>query len=1191
MIKNTPSGPGNEQDRLKALYSYQILDTFREEEYDNLTKLASTICGVPISLVTLLDAKRQWIKSSYGMDVTETPIEEAICKTTILEHKLLEVEDTRLDDRFADLPAVTGPDNIRFYAGYPLVDQDGFAIGAICVLDRKPHRLTERQRESLHLLADIVVSLIQDRRKNKELSHFEQLFSLSNDLICVAGQDGYFKRVNPAFERVLGWTAEELTTRPYTDFVHPDDVDDSMAEMDRFRQGGRHKVNFYRRYRTKDGDYRLLQWVANQSEAGDYIFAIARDVTEESENERLLMESQTKLSLFFEHSQGLMCTHDLEGRFLSVNTTGASLLGYEVPELEGGMGLYDIIPPSHVPAFYTYLDEIRTKGRASGQMTTIAKDGSRRIWFYNNVLETSSQDEPYVIANAIDITERYQLERALEQTKEMLEQTNQVARVGGWVIDTSRDKVFWTEMTKALHGVSSDYEPTLSQALNFFKKGTSYNEVARAVNRAMREGTSWDLEVQIVDTAGQEKWVRTLGHAEFEDGVCKRLYGAFQDIDLRKKSELEIVNSRKLLNDVLQSASEVSIIATDPNGIITVFNTGAERMLGYSAAEMIGKQTPLLIHDKEEVKKRRDELSAETGLPLEAGDTFTYNPLKFGSEQREWTFVKKDGTRCAVSLVTTPIRDIRNDIVGFLGIATDISKRKKVEEALVAAKTQAEQMSNAKSEFLANMSHEIRTPLNGIIGFSDLVLKTKLDELQQQYLSIVNQSARVLLSIINDILDLSKIEAGKLELNNERMDLFELGSEAVNIVIYQAQQKGLGVKLTITDTLPRFFMADSLRLKQVLVNLLGNAVKFTDKGEVELKITPVTDCGDDCITVRFEVRDTGIGIHPDKQSRIFEAFAQEDAATAKRYGGTGIGLTISNKILALMGSKLELNSRPGKGSTFYFYVSLPVDHTQAGAMPSMESVYADEKALNLGQVQAEVLVVEDNAVNMMLTQVLLRKLMPQSRVVEASSGTDAVEACRRHLPDIVFMDIQIPGLNGYEATAAIRAIEDGRHTPIIALTAGSISGELERCLEAGMDDYLSKPIMEDSLAAILAKWLEAGNANPTDGHFDSSVLKTFLGSDTVDAEILEITLLELQRSAGVLREVVGRNDRAGIKALGHKLYGTASATGLTGLSVLARRLDKLEDSEDIAALSRETAEEIALLEGLLEKEIAAARGA
>ncbi|RPD40019.1 PAS domain S-box protein [Chitinophaga barathri] len=1191
---NTPLVPPNEKERLAALHSYHILDTFREEEYNKLTELASHICGMPMSLVTLIDEGRAWVKASRGIDVKETPREESICRYTILGKDLLEIQDASKDQRVAQLEGVKGEEHIRFYAGYPLIDRNGFALGALCVCDRKPNQLNREQREALKLIAETVVTLITERRKNQELDHFEKLFDLSNDLICIAGMDGFFKRVNPAFSRVLGWSEQEMLSEPVINHIHPDDQQAARESISRLATGSG-TVNFTRRIRTKDGGYRVIQWVANPEPASGHIFAIGRDITEERKQEELLEKSQQRLSAFFEHSQGLMSTHDLEGNFLSVNIAGASLLGYATGEMKH-MNLRDIMPPSHHPEFEKYLENIRENGRASGQMTTIHRNGSRRIWMYNNILEQGLSEEPFIIANAIDITDRYLLEKDLARTTEMLEQTNQVARVGGWVAEMAKEKIYWTHVTKELHGVPASYEPDLQSAVGFFKKGESQTAVMRAINRAMRTGEGWDMEVQIITRQGEERWVRTQGHAELEDGVCKRLYGSYQDINEKKLAQLEVANSRRLLQDVMQSASEVSMIATDKNGMITLFNKGAERLLGYTAEEMIGKQSAAVVHDEFEMEERAKELSLEIGEEINAMRAFVYRTEKEGSEQREWIYVKKDGSRCIVSLVITPIRDFRNNIVGYLGIATDITKRKRMEQALIAAKQQAEQVSNAKTEFLANMSHEIRTPLNGIIGFTDLVMKTGLDDTQKQYVTIVHQSANVLLSIINDILDLSKIEAGKLDLHIERSDLFATGREAMDIVSFQATNKGLEAVLEIPEDLPRFIFSDALRLKQVLVNLLGNAVKFTEKGSVKLRITALTDPKEDEITFKFEVRDTGIGIRADKQEKIFEAFAQEDASTTKRYGGTGIGLAISNKILALMGSKLQLISYSGSGSIFYFYLKLQADHNTEAELAAPAKALSEDESRRLRETKASILVVEDNTVNMLLTKTIIHKLMPQAAIIEAANGLDAVKICRHRMPDIILMDIQIPELNGYEATFKIRAMERNSRVPIIALTAGNISGEREKSIAAGMDDFLSKPIVETSLSEKLRKWLIGDDVQPlqemeakTDmsKHFDENILKEYLGEDNVGREILALIRSELQKSVEAMEQFAKEENLKGLNAMGHKLRGTTSSTGLGELGRLALEFDHMKtfEPEKVQALLEETSAEVSLVMGLLQQKI------
>jgi PAS domain S-box-containing protein len=1415
--------PKNEQARLEALKKYEILDSLSEEEFDRITEQASLICDVPISLISLIDEDRQWFKSKVGLSLSETSRELAFCNYAIQGSELLEVGDTTKDERFKNNELVTGDPKIRFYAGQPLVDPSGFALGTLCVIGQQPQRLTSTQIRLLQLLAAQTMDLIVERRQKAELKNFENLFELSNDLICIAGTDGFFKKVNPAFEKVLGWDQSVLLTTSFFDLVHPDDLLKTQEEITRLAKGI-NTINFTHRFLTKNGEYKILQWVATPEPLTGNLFAIARDVSEEKAQEKQLVLSEERARAFFENSQGFMCTHDLDGKFLSVNGAGAMILGYTQKEILS-MTLFDIVPEAVHGNIRAYLGRVAEKGRDKGQMITVPKKGGNRIWMYNNILERGVDGTTYVIGNAIDITERQLLENDLRKTKEVLEQTNKVARVGGWELDLHTQTITWTAVTKEIHGVAPDFEPVLEEGINFYKEGFSRETISAAVNQAITDGTPWDLELQIITAQGKELWVRAIGAAEFENGRCKRIFGTFQDIDQAKRTELEVQASRKLLDDVLQAASEVSIIATDLDGLITVFNAGAEKLLGYSADEMIGKQSPAIIHLPEEIVQRGQQLSQSFGFPIDGLRVLVQNAELNGSEQREWTYVRKDGAMRTVSLVVTAIKDLNGKNTGYLGIANDITEQRLMERALIlekarlasfvehapaavamldnqmrfiavsnrwledyklkgrdiigkalyevfesideegrarhhrilagaverkeedryrlkgededqyvtwemrpwndfdgkiggimiftqnitsiirqreelkVAKRHAEEANIAKSEFLTNMSHEIRTPLNGVIGFTDLVMKTKLNETQQQYLNIINQSANALLSIINDILDFSKIEAGKLELDVEKCDLYELCSQATNIVSYQVQTKGLEMLLNIPPDLPRFIYADSIRIKQVLVNLLGNAAKFTEKGEIELQIEKIG--GDDLqSTICFSVRDTGIGIRQDKQQKIFDAFSQEDSSTTKRYGGTGLGLTISNKLLGLMGSKLELKSKIGTGSTFYFQITfrsepgeafewenishvkdvLVVDDndnnrhivsamlllknirtTEAANgfealqllakgnvydaiimdyhMPymdgletirkiresflvpgkeqpvillysssddgkiikqceelnithrlvkplKMQDIYNALSRLHLKDSKSaasitenenqpltkafRVLIAEDNTVNMFLAQTIVKNIAPNAQLIEALNGIEAMEYCRKQLPDIILMDVQMPEMNGYEATKAIRAISGAAHIPIIALTAGNVKGEREKCLGVGMDDFLVKPIVESDIVGIFNKWLDfpEDNLNGTplfnkdiDQHFDISILKRSLGNDSVMIkETLAMVSRELVSSRSTIALAAKRQDIAELNSVGHKLYGTAMASGLPRLSVLANQIQYLDDA-------------------------------
>jgi PAS domain S-box-containing protein len=535
-----------------------------------------------------------------------------------------------------------------------------------------------------------------------------------------------------------------------------------------------------------------------------------------------------------------------------------------------------------------------------------------------------------------------------------------------------------------------------------------------------------------------------LSPLQTSEGVL--ITAAIRDVSARKKSEalLEVERSFRLLVD---GVSDYAIVMLSIDGLVSNWNQGAKRLIGYDFDATVGKHYRMFNTPED-----NENGVPELGLAV-ASERGTYHA--------ELWLVRADGSRFLAAVVITAVRNADGHLIGFAKVARDITQANAIKHELNVAKESAERAVVAKAEFLANMSHEIRTPLNGIIGYADLALEdTKLSEETRRHIATVFEASNALRVIINDILDISKIEARGVELQPSSFRSRDLVENSIAIVRPLADEKGLELLSHIDENVPDFLVGDGPRLRQVLINLMNNAVKFSAVGKVELRLRCISRSTTDAL-LRFEVIDTGIGISDANQQKLFKRFNQADSSTSRQYGGTGLGLAISQSIVEAMNGKIVVESRMGVGSTFQFTVSLPI---AVEGRPS-----GDERHAEGDRRRLRILAADDVEMNRDLCKAILTRA--GHRVTLAVDGPSAVRLASDEAFDVILMDVQMPGMDGLEVTRQIRMLPYPKcNVPIIALSANVMPSQIVRYKAAGMDDHVGKPIVKSELLASLSKW-------------------------------------------------------------------------------------------------------------------------
>jgi len=735
------------------------------------------------------------------------------------------------------------------------------------------------------------------------------------------------------------------------------------------------------------------------------------------------------------------------------------------------------------------------------------------------------------VAGFHDITERKQTEQALSESEKkyrsVVESLNEVVFQTDWQGLWIYLNPVWTEIS----GYSVD-ESLETNMLNYIHADDRQRNFEQFMPLIERKKDFCRYEVRFLTKDGGYRWLEIFATLSLdEEGNIVGTTGVLNDVTERRVAEDRLRDQLQFTQQLIE-AMPYPIYFQDVEGHYLGFNKAFEIFWGIEREEWIGKTVYDLLpkelaelHHEKDVLLLQQQDTQSYEAPVQAADRKIHDTI-----YQKAAFTRADGS-----------------VAGLIGILSDVTEAKQSAAELKRAKEAAESANHAKSDFLANMSHEIRTPMNGIIGMTDLTLDTELNPQQREYLGMVKYSADSLLTIINDILDFSKIEAGKMSMESIPFSLHRTLNETIKPMAMRAGQKGLSLDFELVPQVSDSLIGDPGRLRQILINLIGNAIKFTDHGQIMVSVRPdfIFEQG---MVLHFSVRDTGTGISRDKQESIFEAFSQADSSITRKYGGTGLGLSITSRLVEMMHGKIWLESEEGAGSTFHFTAhfglgteSVLENQHEKYASPALPGEQPLARALTI-------LLAEDNAINQRLAVTLLEKAGHVVKV--AQNGCEALELLQQAHFDLVLMDMQMPEMDGIEATQRIRASEQqsGGHLPIIAMTANAMEGDRELCLQAGMDAYVPKPIQSRVLFATIETMFKpaAGDSSRSienqaaqDENFDYAAAVANTDHDVMEiigamvlAEVpqymanIENTLLrweqvELQRAAHTLKGLLG----------------------------------------------------------------------
>ncbi|WP_375290932.1 PAS domain S-box protein [Qipengyuania sp.] len=908
----------------------------------------------------------------------------------------------------------------------------------------------------------LIMQSSDKRAMRYDRDYNQEILDNIQDVIFRTDARGCWTSLNPAWERITGYSVRESLGWSTTRLLHPECLHEARQIYPRLASGEVSEGTLHQRFYDRDGDCRYIQVNVRRVQFEDGAFAGTigniRDVTAQVRQGEALAASEKRFRTLAESAPIGIFQADSEGRLTFISKSWARRLGRTVEEMVGS-GWFE-----HVVNREDFVADPPFTGFEPGivrqrEICFRGADGSD-IWMEtHNAAEFDDGGRLLgYYGAAVDITEQKLAKERLEESERRFQALASLAPAGIYRTDHQGLCTYVNDAWLKLTGMTGTEWQGGGWAKALHPK--DQNRVASAWAATVASSHEFREVFRWRKPDGTEVWVDTIGRPEFDaDGRVIGFIGVNMDITESRNAELALAERDRQLTILTENMTD-TVVRLRPDGTCTYASPSAKELFNVDASILVGGNLLADFHPEDDARVRSTFADLASGERSRA--LIAFRSGAFGMKP----FYRWIEANCAT------LRDPETGhITEIIASLRNVAQTKALEAELRSSRREAEDAARAKSDFLANMSHEIRTPMNGVIGFTELMLNTELDETQAEYTRMIAESGQTMMRLLNDILDLSKIEAGLMTLASEPFELPALVQSVTGFCRPLAMKKSLTLDLTIAPDVPRWVLGDALRIRQALLNIIGNAVKFTEHGGVTIEVTRVEEPEG----VAISVTDTGIGISEDRIDAIFEQFTQADPSVARRFGGTGLGLAITAQLVELMDGGIEVSSDEGKGSHFGILLPLPAtrepDHAVAPVFHGPVTAHETDKGAR------RILVAEDVDINQKLIESMIRRIGHISTVV--GDGASAIAAVRQAVSDgqpfdLVLMDIQMPITDGLSATRQLR--EEGftpADLPIVALTANAFEEDIALCLAAGMQAHLAKPLSSDELSRIIIQWTGA----------------------------------------------------------------------------------------------------------------------